>query len=221
MEKWQQHLPEDPGQAEQVVCNTRREESFWSPSLRVQIAVEVVLTGNRDNTVYQTSVPFPLPLSLSLFFFFFKYLSLVLSLDPNSWIRYEPKAAQATLTVWLTAPSISVLNEHDMLSSGFSNVGQWDLTHSYPPFLIQIPQQVAQAFLCMQYLTETLSPPCRMNYCMLASFEPWLSLQQSWAPVKNSLPYLTRVGQEWDVQHSCIKKLYTISEHTFADIRAQ
>lgn len=71
MERWQQHLPENPGQAEQVVCNARREESFWSPSLRVQIAVEVMLTGNQDNyTVYQTSVPFS-----HTFFFFFLNLS--------------------------------------------------------------------------------------------------------------------------------------------------
>ena len=77
MEKWQQHLPEDPGQAEQVVGNTRREENFWSPTLRVQIAAEVLLTGNRDNnTAYQTSVSvyssFHISLLCSLVFYKFK-----------------------------------------------------------------------------------------------------------------------------------------------------
>ncbi len=59
MEERQQHLPEDPGQAEQVVRNTGREESFRSPSLRVQIAVEVVQTGDGDiSTVYQNFCTF-------------------------------------------------------------------------------------------------------------------------------------------------------------------
>lgn len=52
-----------------MVCNTRREESFWSPSLRVHIAVEVMQTGNGDNnTVYQTSVPFLTIFLISLSF---------------------------------------------------------------------------------------------------------------------------------------------------------
>lgn len=68
-----------------MVCDTRREEISWNPSLRVQIAVEVMLTGYRDNTVYQTLLYLLSLLFLFLFLSFFCYVK-----DPNSSIRHEP-----------------------------------------------------------------------------------------------------------------------------------
>lgn len=103
-----------------MVCNTRREESFWRPSLRAQIAVELMLTGNgENNTVYQTSVP-----SLTLLFCF---ISLSFKFKTQIHKLHELKAGNVTLTVWPTAPpSISVLKEHKSLSSGFSKTGPSD-----------------------------------------------------------------------------------------------
>ena len=88
-----------------------------------RLLLRLMLTGNWDNTEYQT----PVPLLTLLFLLLFLYLSF-LCWDPN-----YTKEPQTTLTVL-----ISILNKPEILASVLTNL---------IPFLIKI---LNQAFLRMQ-----------------------------------------------------------------------